>query len=377
MAAKRDYYEVLNVNRGANQEEIKKAYRKLARQYHPDVNKNPDADARFKEINEAYEVLSDQQKRATYDRFGRVDFGNMGGMGDFGASGFGFDIFEEIFGFGGMGTRRQRRYEPQRGADIRYNLHIEFEEAVFGCTKEIEIPRQEICPNCRGAGAEPGTQPMRCPQCNGTGEMRQSQQTIFGSFVNVTTCPRCQGRGEIVTNPCRQCQGKGQVQVTKKIEITIPAGVDEGTRIRLANEGEAGLRGGTPGNLYVLLAVQEHKFFKRQDNDLLLELPINIAQAALGAEMKIPTLEGDEEKLDIPAGVQTGRTFRVKGKGIPHLRNKDRRGDLIVIVRVVTPTSLTPVQKDLLLQLAKTFGDEPLVKSDRGLFDRMKNAFGV
>ncbi len=375
MAAKRDYYEVLNVNRNASQEEIKKAYRKLARQYHPDVNKNSDAEMRFKEINEAYEVLSDQQKRATYDRFGRVDLGGMGGMGDYGFGGFG-DIFEEIFGFGSMGSRRRRRYEPQRGADIRYNLAIEFEEAVFGCHKAVDVPRSETCPKCRGSGAEPGTQPMRCPQCNGTGEMRQSQQTIFGSFVNVTTCPRCQGKGEIITNPCRQCQGKGQVQVTKRIEITIPPGVDDGTRIRLAGEGEAGTRGGTPGNLYVVLSVKEHKLFNRQDNDLLLELPLNIAQAALGAEMTIPTLDGNE-KLDIPPGVQTGRTFRVKGKGVPYLRSKDRRGDLIVLVRVVTPTSLTPVQKDLLLQLAKTFGDEPLIKEQRGLFEKMKEAFGV
>lgn len=373
MAAKRDYYEVLGVNRNASADEIKRAYRRLARQYHPDVNKSPDAEARFKEINEAYDVLSDREKRATYDRFGHAGIQGFSGF-----EGFGFrdpfEIFEEVFGFGGFGTRaRAARRGPQRGADLRYNLTVSFEEAVFGCEKELEIPRLEVCPACHGSGAEPGTQPIRCPQCHGTGEVRRAQQSIFGSFINVSTCGRCLGEGEIVSTPCTKCRGQKRVQVTRRIAVKIPAGVDEGTQIRLAGEGEAGLHGGSPGNLYVVLSVEEHPYFRRRDHDILLELPLNIAQAALGDEVEVPTLDG-RVRFSIPAGTQTGKTFRLRGKGVPYLR-RNGRGDQLVTVRVVVPTKLDEHQRKLLQELAKTLGKEVIPQSGKGLFDKMKDAF--
>ena len=335
MAAKRDYYEVLGVGRSASQDEIKKAYRGLARQYHPDVNKSPDAEAKFKEINEAYEVLSDQEKRATYNRFGHS--GVQGRWGDFGDFGFGFggfgDIFGDLFGFG---TRTRTRRAPRRGADLRYDLTISFEEAVFGCERELEIPRYETCPRCRGSGAEPGTSPIRCPQCNGTGEVRRTQQSILGSFINVTTCPRCQGEGEIVTTPCSECRGQKRVRVTRTLSVKVPAGVDNGTQIRLAGEGEPGVYDGPPGSLYVVVSVKPHRYFRRQDNHIILELAINVAQAALGDEVMVPTLEG-EEHLVIPAGTQTGKVFRLRGQGVPYLR-RNGRGDQLVMVQVAIPT---------------------------------------
>jgi molecular chaperone DnaJ len=371
MATKRDYYEVLGVPRSASADEIKKAFRKLARQYHPDVNKAPDAEARFKEINEAYEVLSDPDRRQTYDRFG-----HDGPQAGFGPGGFGFggieDIFEDFFGFG-MRSRTAARRAPQRGADLRYNLSITFEEAVFGCEKQIEIPHWETCPTCHGSGAAPGTSPVRCPQCNGSGEIRRVQQSIFGQFVNVSTCPRCGGEGEVVTNPCPECHGRKQVQRTRTIGVQIPAGVDDGTQIRLSGEGEPGVHGGPPGNLYVALSVQPHRYFVRQGNDVLVELPINISQAALGDEVRVPTLDGDE-KLVIPAGTQTGETFRLRGRGVPFLR-RNGRGDQLVTVYVKTPTRLTPEQRDLLQQLAKTFGREPIAQPEKGFFDRLKDVF--
>jgi len=308
MTDKRDYYDVLGVGRSASQDEIKKAYRGLARQYHPDVNKSPDAESKFKEINEAYEVLSDQEKRATYDRFGHSGVQGRWGdggdprYGDFGFGGFS-DIFGDLFGFG---PRTGARRAPRRGTDLRYDLKISFEEAVFGCQKELEIPRYETCPRCHGSGAEPGTSPIRCPQCNGTGEVRRTQQSILGSFINVSTCPRCGGTGEIVNTPCSECRGQKRVRVTRTISVKIPPGVDGGTQIRLAGEGEPGTRGGSPGNLYVVLSVKPHRYFRRQDNNIILELAINVAQAALGDEVMVPTLEG-EEKLAISAGTPDGQ----------------------------------------------------------------------
>lgn len=373
MSAKRDYYDVLGVARNASQDEIKKAYRRLARQYHPDVNKSPDAEARFKEINEAYEVLSDNEKRALYDRFG-----HMGPQAGFGPGGFGFggieDIFEDFFGGFGMRTRAARR-GPQRGADLRVNLTLTFEEAAFGCEKELEIPRWETCPTCRGSGAEPGTTPIRCPQCNGTGEVRRVQQSIFGSVVNVTTCNRCDGEGEVVTTPCHECRGQKRVQRTKTILVEIPAGVDNGTQIRLTGEGEAGWHGGPPGNLYVALSVRPHPYFKRQGNDIFMELPINIAQAALGDEVEVPTLDG-KERLVIPPGTQTGETFRLRGKGIPYLR-RNGRGDQLVTIFVATPRSLTEEQRELLQKLGKTLGKEPLTQPEKGFLERLKDVLGV
>ncbi len=372
MSSKRDYYETLGVGRSASKEEIRKAYRRLAREYHPDVNKAPDAEARFKEINEAYQVLSDDEKRTTYDRFGRVDL--PGGFGtDF--TGFGglADIFEDFFGGFGVRTRRGRR-SPTRGTDLRYNLTISFEEAVFGCEKEIEVSRSETCPACQGSGAEPGTSPMRCPQCNGSGEVRRVQQSIFGSFVNVSTCGRCQGTGEVITTPCRECRGNKQVERTRRIAVEIPAGVEEGISIRLTGEGENGTHGGPSGDLFVSLSVKEHPFFRRVDSDILLEVPINIVQAALGDDIEVPTLEG-KEQLHIPPGTQTGRVFRLPGKGAPYLR-RNGRGDQVVTVRLVTPTHLNEEQKALLRELAKTLDDEGGPSNYKNFFDRMRDAIG-
>jgi molecular chaperone DnaJ len=373
MNNRRDYYEVLGVSRSASQEEIKKAYRRLARQYHPDVNKEPDAEARFKEINEAYEVLSNSQRRATYDRFGHAGLKGAAfpDFGDFGFGGFG-DIFEEFFGFGVRPSRKQRR--ARRGGDLRYDLTISFEEAVFGCEKELEIPRYETCSRCQGSGAEPGTEPIRCPQCNGSGEVRRVQQS-FISFVNVTVCPRCQGEGEIVLTPCQKCRGAKRVRALRRISVKIPAGVDDGTQIRLAHEGEAGIRGGPPGNLYIVLSVKKHPYFERVDNDINLELIINVAQAALGDEVVVPTLTG-EEKISIPAGTQSGQTFRLKGQGVSYL-NRDLRGDQVVTVWVAVPTELDEHQKKLLQELGKTLGKEIIPQQDKGFFDKVKDAIGV
>jgi molecular chaperone DnaJ len=372
MTDKRDYYEVLGVGRGASQDEIRKAYRGLARQYHPDVNNSPDAEAKFKEINEAHEVLSDQEKRATYDRFGHS--GVQGRWGDVGDFGFGFggfgDIFGDLFGFG---PRTGARRSPRRGADLRYDLTISFEEAVFGCEKELEVPRYETCSRCHGSGAEPGTSPISCPQCNGTGEVRRTQQSILGSFINVSTCPRCQGEGDIVNTPCNECRGRKHVRVTRTISVKVPPGVDNGTKIRLAGEGESGQRGGPPGNLYVVLSVEPHRYFRRQDNNIILELAINVAQAALGDEVMVPTLE-DEEKLAIPPGTQTGKVFRLRGKGVPYLR-RNGRGDQLVIVQVAIPTDLSDEQKGLFGDLAKTLGKEVIPQQEKSFFEKMVDFF--
>ncbi len=366
MSSKRDYYDVLGVGRSASQDEIKKAYRGLARQYHPDVNKSPDAEAKFKEINEAHEVLSDQEKRATYDRFGHSGVqGRWGDFSDFGFGGFS-DIFGDIFGFG---PRTRSRRAPRRGTDLRYDLTISFEEAVFGCEKELEIPRYETCPRCHGSGAEPGTSPIRCPQCNGTGEVRRTQQSILGSFINVSACPRCQGEGEIINTPCGECRGQKRVRATRTISVKVPAGVDNGTQIRLAGEGEPGVYGGPTGNLYVVLSVKPHRYFRRQDNNVILELAINVAQAALGDEVMVPTVDG-EEKLSIPAGTQTGKVFRLRGEGVPYLR-RNGRGDQLVIVQVATPTDLSDKQKQLFKDLGKTLGREVIPQEEKGLLEKI------
>lgn len=372
MNTKRDYYEILGLSRSATQEEVKKAYRRLAFQYHPDRNKSPDAEEKFKEINEAYEVLSDPQKRANYDRFGRADI-----SGDFADFGFGFgglsDLFEDFFF--NVRTGAAARRVPRRGNNLRYNLTISFEEAVFGCEKEIEIPRLETCPRCRGSGAEPGTQPIRCPQCNGTGEVRRHMHRSIFNFVNVATCPRCQGEGEIVTSPCFQCKGQKRVRQMRKLVVQIPPGVDEGNIIRLSGEGEAGLYGGPPGNLEVFISVEKHPFFRRHENDIYLELVINIAQAALGDEVIIPTLEG-EEKFLIPSGTQTGDTFRLRGRGVPYLQ-RNGRGDQIVVVQVATPTNLTEHQKELLRELGKTLGTAVIPQEEKSFLEKLKETLGL
>ena len=377
MSAKRDYYDVLGVGRSASQDEVKKAYRGLARQYHPDVNKSPDAEGKFKEINEAHEVLSDQEKRATYDRFGhsgvqgRWGDGGQSRYGDFDFGGFS-DIFGDLFGFG---PRTRARRAPRRGADLRYDLALSFEEAVFGCEEELEIARYETCSRCRGSGAEPGTSPIRCPQCNGTGEVRRTQQSILGSFINVSTCTRCGGEGEIVNTPCSECRGQKRVRVTRTISVKVPAGVDNGTQIRLAGEGQPGVYGGPPGNLYVVLSVKPHRYFRRQDNNIILELAINVAQAALGDQVMVPTLDGDEI-LAVPAGTQTGKVFRLRGKGVPYLR-RNGRGDELVIVQVAIPTELSDEQKELFKDLAKTLGKEVIPQEEKGLLEKIVDFLGA
>jgi molecular chaperone DnaJ len=369
--AKRDYYETLGVGRTATKDDLRQAYRKLARRYHPDVCKEPDAEARFKEINEAYQVLNDDQLRGQYDRFGHAGLSNQAGP-----DGFGFGGFEDIFGeFFGFGAGRSARQGPRRGSDLRYDLEISFEEAVFGSEHEIEVTRLETCSHCGGSGAEPGTTPIRCSDCNGTGQVRHAQQSIFGSFVNVATCPRCQGTGEVVTTPCTACNGSRRRQETRHLAVSVPAGVDDGMRIRLAGEGEHGLYGGPPGNLYVMLHVAAHKFFTRREQDILLNVNLNIAQAALGDEITVPTLEG-EERVTVPAGTQAGSVLRLRGKGVPRL-NSHSRGEQIIILNVVVPTDLTAEQRDLLAALGKTLGSEVMPQPGRGFFDRVKDALGI
>jgi molecular chaperone DnaJ len=370
MSSKRDYYEVMGLGREASADEIRKAYRRLARQHHPDVSDAPDAADRFKEINEAYEVLIDQEKRSAYDRFGHA--GVEGSFGGF--SGFpGFDEIFESF-FGGFGGTRART-GPRPGEDLRANLTLSFEEAVFGTEKELEVERLAACPTCSGSGAEPGSQPTRCPECSGTGQVRRMRSSIFGSFVNVSTCPRCGGTGQVISKPCPECRGQQRVQVRKRIKVDVPAGVDDGTRIRLAGEGNAGRDGGQPGHLYVFLTVKPHRYFKRRNNDIFLTININVSQAALGDQLAVPTLDG-ETKLTIPAGTQTGQSFRLKGHGVPFLRHNGR-GDQLVTVFVATPEKLTAEQKRLFHELGKTLGKEPTPQEERGFIDKLKDAFGL
>lgn len=371
MAIKRDYYEVLGVNRTASGEEIRKAFRKLAFQYHPDHNKNPDAEDKFKEINEAYEVLSEPQKRATYDHFGHAgDRGYTGrDFNDFAWSGFG-DIFDAFFG--GTASSRQRR--PQAGADLSYMVHLSFEEAIFGGEKELHVVRLDRCGRCRGTGCEPGTRPTVCPDCAGVGQVRRMQQSIFGRFINVATCERCYGEGRIITNPCSLCRGQGRERQEHHIKAIIPAGVDNGSQLCISGEGEAGLWGGPPGNLYVNVSVAEHKLFRRQGSDIYYDLPVNFAQAALGDEIEVPTLNGNY-RLRIPAGVQTGRTFRLKNLGVPHLHSSSR-GDQVVKVNVVTPETLDEKQRQLFHELAQSMGQTVKPQEEKGFFDRLKGALG-
>ncbi len=375
-ASKRDYYEVLGVARTATDDEIKKAFRRLAKQYHPDANKEQGAEARFIEINEAYEVLSDTQKRAAYDRYGHAGLGNgsAAGFNDFAGFGSINDLFETFFA-SSAGT--QRRSGTQRGADLRYDLTITFEEAVFGCQKEIELPRWETCSACKGNGAQPGTSTSRCPTCQGTGEIRRIQQSIFGQFVNVTMCDRCHGEGRVITTPCEKCRGQGRVRNNRRVVVNIPAGVDDGINVRVTGEGEVSSRGGTPGNLYVILTVKPHPFFKRQGNDIIYEMPISFTQAALGDEVEVPTVDGKTTTLKIPAGTQSNRSFRLKGLGVPVVHSS-ARGDEHVIVKVVTPTNLTPEQKHLLEEFAR-LEKEQSEQNDknifRNLFEKTKDVF--
>jgi len=372
--SQRDYYEILGVPRNASADELKAAFRRLARQYHPDVNDASDAEERFKELNEAYAILSDPDKRAAYDRFGHAGVRGPGGaapdftvdFGDFA------DIFGDLFGFGGFGRSSTRtRTAPRRGADLQYRLELTFEEAVFGLEKEIEITRDEVCSTCGGTGAKPGTTPVRCSTCNGSGEVRQVRQTFIGSMVQVTTCPTCNGTGETISTPCRICNGRGYERRTRKKVVTIPAGIDSGNQIRLAGEGQPGMNGGPHGNLFILINVRPHKFFRRHDNDILMDLEVNIAQAALGAEVKVPTVDGDEA-LRIPPATQPGVVLRMRGKGVPHLRTNGR-GDQLVMVNVVIPRHLTVEQRELFEKLAQSLGSE-VRPQERGFLDWLKDA---
>jgi molecular chaperone DnaJ len=374
---KRDYYEVLGVQRGASEDDIKKAYRRLALQYHPDRNKAPEAIEQFKEATEAYQVLSDAEKRNLYDRFGHqafdrgagggstVDFTNFVGLSI-------EDLFESFFGTaGGRGTRQR----VQRGQDLRYDLQLTLEEAVFGTTKEVTLTKNVTCTRCTGSRMEPGSQLTKCSRCEGSGEIRRVQQSIFGQFVNVTLCDRCQGEGQIIADPCHECQGRGVVRAKQSLPIEIPQGSDEGLQLRINGAGEPAPRGGVAGHLYVVLHVQPHRFFKRQGHDLLLEVPINVAQAALGDEFSVPTLDAKEVPIKVPPGTQSGRILRVRAEGVPFLRDHGR-GDLQVHLRVRTPTDLSDEQKKLFRQLANTFGSGNNVPSEnRSFFDKVKDVF--
>lgn len=379
MAAKRDYYEVLGVSRNATQEEIKRAYRKLARQYHPDVNKDdPQAEEKFKEINEAYRVLSDNEARARYDQFGHAAFDGQPGAGGFGGfEGFdpsgGFEGFGDIFDLFDMftgGAARQRARGPVRGRDLEMEVVVDFEEAVFGTEKPLEVSRIETCSRCHGNQAEPGTPIRTCPECGGSGQVRRVRQTPFGQFVTATTCGRCRGQGKYAETPCSRCGGTGVTEEKRRITVRIPAGIDSGYRIRLRGEGEAGLRGGPPGDLYLLVRVRPHKVFKRDGADIILEHPLQFVQAALGDEIEVPTLEGTH-KVTIPEGTQHGTEFRLRGLGVPRVDGYGR-GDQIVRVRIEVPRKLTAEQKDLLRKFAESGGGEA-PSGPRSFFERVRD----
>ncbi|TAK12783.1 MAG: molecular chaperone DnaJ [Anaerolineae bacterium] len=377
MATQRDYYEVLGVPKGANPDELKSAFRNLARQYHPDVSQAPDAEERFKEINEAYAVLSDADKRAAYDRYGHAGLNGFGGAPDFTNIDL-TDIFEELFGFGfGMGGRGRgggrRQNRPRRGPNLQYMLDLTFEEAVFGVEKTLEFQRDEPCSRCSGSRAEPGSSPKTCATCGGQGEVRTARQTLLGSMVQVTTCPACHGEGQTIDQPCKQCQGRGLERKHVSKTVDVPAGVDGGTQIRVSGEGQPGANGGPAGDLYIVLRVQAHKYFKRRETDILLDLDINIAQAALGAEVEVPTVDG-LESLKIPAGIQPGQVLTLRGKGVPRLRSNGR-GDQLVIVNVAVPKKLTADQRELLEQLAASMGSE-VSPTQEGILDKLKDFLG-
>jgi molecular chaperone DnaJ len=372
--SKRDYYEVLGVARTASEQEIKSAYRRLAVKYHPD--KNPGdaaAEDKFKEAAEAYSVLSDADQRRRYDRFGHAGVSSSAGAGGWGAPGFGGieDILGDLFGFGdvfGGGSRAgSRRAAAQRGADLRYDLEITLEDAAAGMTAQLRIPRLETCEKCKGSGAAEGTQPETCQTCSGAGQVRYQQ----GFFSVARTCGTCRGTGQVIKNPCDVCKGTGRTEREKTMEVKIPAGVETGSRLRIAGEGEAGAQGGATGDLYVVIHVSEHERFERQGSNLYSSVPINFSQAALGAEIIVQTLNG-QQQVKIPAGTQTGTVFRLKGQGMPVLGGRGR-GDLFVAVTVVTPTTLTREQRRILEQLSEV---ETSDLEDKGLMDKVRNIFG-
>lgn len=378
-----DLYEILGVPRGASTEDIRKAYRRLARQYHPDVNREDGAEDKFKEVAAAYEILGDEEKRERYDRFGAA--GVNQNAGGFAAGGFNFgdlnDIFEFFTGFNGQQARgAQARRRPRAGRDLRYDMTLAFEESIFGAEKDIEVTRLETCEHCQGSKAEPGSSPRRCPDCNGAGEIRRSRPTLLGNMVEAITCPRCNGEGEIVDTPCKECRGQGRIRQQRTLHVTVPGGVDDTTRLRVVNEGDTGENGGPNGHVQIFFHVTPHELFRRRENDIILDMKVNVAQAALGAKITIPTVDGDEG-LDIPAGTQSGKIFRLRGKGAPRVRSdggSNSRGDQLVVVQVVVPSKLTNEQRQLFEELGRTLGSasaEPQ-KSGKGFFDRVLDFLG-
>jgi molecular chaperone DnaJ len=371
VAVKRDYYEVLGVGRQASADDLKKAFRKIAMDSHPDRNPNDAvAAARFKEASEAYAVLSDPGRRRTYDMFGHSAVEAGGGSPiDFSDMPFA-DIFDTFFGGGGGRARRQR---SNRGDDLRYDITITFEEAFVGVEKQIDVPRLVTCEHCAGTGAEPGSGEETCPGCRGSGQIRRSGQSIFGTVVTAATCPTCGGAGRLLKNPCAQCRGQGRLERTRRLAVRVPAGVDTGSQIRLSGEGEAGLRGGPPGDLYVALRVKPHPHLVRRDQDVIYELRVNIVQAALGDRIEIPTLEGSVE-IAVPAGTQNGQSFRLAGKGMPDVRG-GRRGDEYVVVQIVVPKDLTAEQKALLRKVGGLTGKPE--KVSKGFFEKLRDAINI
>lgn len=368
----RDFYEILGLNRDATEDEIKRAYRRLAKENHPDLNPdNKEAEKRFKEATSAYEILMNPEKRSRYDRFGHAGVDPQAGGQDFG--GFG-DIFDDIFDiFGGSGfSQGSRRGGPTRGADLRYDLNLEFKEAVFGVEKEIQIRKMENCATCEGSGAKPGTDTKTCSNCGGTGEVRFAQDTPFGRMIRVGECDVCGGTGEIIEEACTTCNGIGQVNKSKKIKIDIPGGVDTGSRILVRGEGEHGTKGGPPGDLYVFLHVEKDPVFTRRDDNIYIDIPITITEATLGAEIEVPTLE-DVETRSIPPGTQSESRFKIKKKGVPHVRGTGR-GDLIFTVKVDIPSEITERQRELLLEFSKESGEKHK-KAKKSFFEKVKDVF--
>lgn len=379
MASKRDYYEILGIDRNAPETEIKKAYRTLAKKYHPDHNDgDSNSEARFKEVNEAYIVLSDQKKRAQYDRYGHDapesnGFGGFEGFSDFNFGGVS-DIFETFFGGGFSGSNTDKRNGPRKGADLKNAVEISFEEAAFGTEKEINLSRTEECGTCHGNGTKQGTAPETCPECKGTGEIKYKQKTPFGQFINSRTCASCNGEGKVVRDPCEKCRGTGKVKNKVKVKVRIPAGIEDGQTISLRGEGDAGYRGGPSGDLLVNVGVRQHVLYKRQGNDVIIEIPITFVQGALGSEIEVPTLDG-KIKYDIPDATQTATVFKLKGKGIPDLRS-GIRGDQFIKVHVEVPEKLNDEQKELLRKFAEISGDE-CHEQRKGFFKKMKDVLGM
>lgn len=377
--AKRDYYEVLGVSKTANDDEIKKAYRKLSKKYHPDINKEADAEDKFKEVTEAFEILSDSQKRAAYDQYGHSstdpNFGAGGFGGGFEGFGGGFeDIFESFFG-GGGGSRNANPNAPRQGSDLQYTLDLTFNEAIFGLEKNIRFNREDECVTCHGSGAKPGTQPETCQKCHGAGTINVERQTPLGRMMSRQTCDECQGSGKIIKDKCSTCSGAGRMVKNHAVKVTVPAGVEDGQQMRLSGQGEAGYNGGPYGDLYVVFKVEESPIFEREGSEIYYTESINFGQAALGDEIEVPTVHG-RVKLKIPAGTQTGTTFRLKGKGAPRLRGAGN-GDQQVTVTVETPTNLNDGQREALRSFLEASGSKKIIEQEEGFFDKMKDAFST